>query len=59
MIKLYTNFVIISYGFKNWNAHFDIPTFDFMFKVSIPSSRKDREIVRRDMQGRILASRVT
>ncbi len=47
-----------NYGVKNWDAHFTIPTFDFIFKVAIPKANKERLIMERDMMGRILSSKV-
>ena len=50
--------LIYNYGFKNWEAHFFNPTFDFNFKITIPSARKERDIILRDNLGRILSSKV-
>jgi hypothetical protein len=46
-----------TYGFKNWNTHFTVPTFDFFFKVHIPKANKERLIVERDNYGRIVTSK--
>lgn len=42
-----------------WDAHFTVPTLDFIFKVNIPEPNKDRRIIERDKLGRILHSRVS
>lgn len=43
---------------KNGDAHFTVPTLDFIFRVAIPKANKDRLIMERDMMGRILSSKV-
>ena len=43
---------------KNGDAHFTVPTLDFIFKVVIPKANKERLIMERDMMGRILSSKV-
>jgi len=47
-----------THGVKNWDAHFTVPTLDFIFKVAIPKANKDRLITKRDSHGRIVSSRV-
>ena len=44
--------------YKMWDAHFTVPTLDFIFKVAIPKANKERLIMERDMMGRILSSKV-
>ena len=44
--------------YKMRDAHFTVPTLDFIFKVSIPKANKERLIIERDMMGRILSSKV-
>jgi len=43
-----------SHGFKNWDSHFTVPTFDFYFKLQIPKPNKERIIIERDLLGRII-----
>lgn len=47
-----------TYGIKNWDMHFSVPQFEFIFKVAIPKANKERLIMERDMLGRIVKSQV-
>ena len=43
-------------GYFAWDAHFTIPTLDFIFKIKIPEPNKGRLILERDNFGRIIHS---
>jgi len=42
----------------NWDSLFTVPQFDFYFKLELPKSRKEREIIERDYLGRIIRAKV-
>lgn len=43
-----------AHGIKNWHTQITIPSLNFKFKFRLPKPRKAREILKRDVYGRIL-----
>jgi len=47
----------MDYESRSRESHFIVPTFDFYFKVMLPKPNKEREILERDVLGRIIHSK--
>jgi hypothetical protein len=46
-----------THGIKNWDTHFTVPTFEFLFKFPIPGPNKEKVTTNTDSVGRIISSK--